>query len=69
MPKLNDPTCRHMTCSDMREVAAHFKGHPALPAYDIYNETGYNSEDIHTRREFSKYLEKALAERRTLLRL
>ena len=57
-PQLNNPAYRHLTTTYMREVAAHFKGHPALLAYDIYNEIGYNSDDIHTRREFARFLEK-----------
>jgi beta-galactosidase GanA len=57
-PALNDPAYRHLTCTYLREVAAHFKGHPALLAYDIYNEIGYNSNDKYTREEFGKYLEK-----------
>ncbi len=42
----------------LREVATHFKGHPALLAYDIFNEIGNCSRSPETILAFTAYLQK-----------
>lgn len=42
----------------LREVATHFKGHPALRAYDVFNEIGNHSRSPETLRAFSRFLDK-----------
>jgi beta-galactosidase GanA len=53
---LNNPEYQALTRNYLREVAEHYKGHPALVAYDIYNEIGFHAKDIWTVREFIRYL-------------
>ncbi len=40
----------------VRSVAAHFKDHPALWGYDLFNEVNFHSTDPHTLAEFHKWL-------------
>ncbi|WP_309385886.1 beta-galactosidase [Cerasicoccus frondis] len=42
----------------LREVSMHFKGHPALMAYDIFNEIGNCSRSPETIQAFVRYLER-----------
>jgi beta-galactosidase len=53
---LNHPEVRKHICSYMKAVAEHFRDHPALLAYDIFNEVHYTSVDDWTRREFVEFL-------------
>ncbi|MBN2581438.1 MAG: beta-galactosidase [Planctomycetes bacterium] len=53
---INLPEYRELTCRYIREVAAHFRGHPALLAYDIYNEVGNISCDRWTVAEFIEFV-------------
>ncbi len=52
----NDPAFQEATLGYIRSVAEHFRGHPALLAYDVFNEVGNHSEDAWTRRAFTAYL-------------
>lgn len=54
--ELNNPRYQDMTRKYLQEVAAHYKGHPALIAYDIYNEIGFNGKDPGTVSEFVEFL-------------
>ncbi len=53
---INDPQYRKLTCDYIRAVAEHFRGHPALLAYDLFNEVGNLSRDPHTITEFIRFL-------------
>jgi len=53
---LNHPEVRRHIRSYMQAVARHFKDHPALLAYDIFNEVHYRSVDEWTIREFVEFL-------------
>jgi hypothetical protein len=53
---LNNPAYRVLTERYLREVAHHYKGHPALIAYDIYNEVGFHSKDSWTIEAFVEFL-------------
>lgn len=55
---INHPEYRRMTVRYLKEVAAHFKGHPALLAYDVYNEVSHSSRDPWTLREFVAFLKR-----------
>jgi len=55
---LNDPAYRQLTREYNRQVVTHFKDHPALLAFDVYNEVGNCSSDPHTVREFTRFLER-----------
>ncbi|MEM7625253.1 MAG: alpha-amylase family protein [Planctomycetota bacterium] len=52
----NHPDFQEATLTYIRQVAQHFLGHPALLAYDVFNEVGNHSQDIWTRRAFAAYL-------------
>jgi len=54
---LNDPSYQELTREYMQQVVAHFKDHPALLAFDVYNEVGNCSSDPYTVREFTRFLE------------
>ena len=53
---INHPEYRRMTVRYLKQVAAHFRGHPALLAYDVYNEVSHGSKDPWTVREFIAFL-------------
>jgi beta-galactosidase len=53
---LNHPEVRKQICAYMGAVAEHFRDHPALLAYDIFNEVHYTSIDEWTIREFVEFL-------------
>ncbi len=53
---INDPLYKKQTRRYFRAVAEHFRGHPALLAYDIFNEVGNLSRDAATIREFIAFL-------------
>lgn len=40
----------------VRTVAEHFKDHPALWAYDLFNEVNFHSTDQYTQRKFHRWL-------------
>ena len=55
---LNQPAYRRLVEHYLREVAEHFRGHPALLAYDLYNEVGgFHDTDPWTIAEFVGFLE------------
>ena len=54
--RFNHPEYLRRTLAYFKEVAEHFKGHPALLAYDIFNEIGNNSTDPATVAEFITFL-------------
>ncbi|MFW6153929.1 MAG: beta-galactosidase [Planctomycetota bacterium] len=54
--RINHPDYLAATLEYMRAVAEHFRGHPALLAYDIFNEIGNQSFDDATIAEFIKFL-------------
>lgn len=56
--QLNNPEYQKITYLYIKQVVTHFKNHPALLAFDVYNEVGNDSTDIHTQREFVKFLDK-----------
>lgn len=54
----HDPKKRALLEGYLREVAGHFRGHPALLAYDLFNEIGINSRTPETIRAFTRFLER-----------
>ncbi|MEM8738876.1 MAG: alpha-amylase family protein [Planctomycetota bacterium] len=52
----NHPDFQKATLTYIEQVAEHFLGHPALLAYDIFNEVGNANTDEWTRRQFVPYL-------------
>ncbi|MEO1236982.1 MAG: beta-galactosidase [Planctomycetota bacterium] len=52
----NNPAFQKITLGYLRDVAEHFRGHPALFAYDVFNEVGNDSDDIWARRAFAAFL-------------
>jgi len=55
---INDPLYKRQTRHYFHAVAEHFRGHPALLAYDIFNEVGNISRDEATIDEFVAFLRK-----------
>jgi len=53
---INDPLYKLQTRRYLHAVAEHFKGHPALLAYDVFNEVGNISRDEATIGEFVAFL-------------
>ncbi len=51
-----NPEAREMICTHYKKCAAAYKDHPALLAYDIFNETMYRSFDEWTMAEFRVWL-------------
>ena len=56
------PEVDKIICGYCREVAAHFKNHPALLGYDLFNEVNFRSTDHHTVSRFQKWLKKKYGE-------
>lgn len=54
----NHPEVKRILHSFFAEVTAEFKDHPALLAWDVWNETHFKSHDPHTLREFQRWLER-----------
>ena len=52
----HQPTKEALLAEYLRKVTTHFKGHPALLAYDIFNEIGNNSRSPETIAAFAVYL-------------
>lgn len=50
------PEVREKICTQFRSIARAYKGHPALYAYDIFNETMYHSFDSYTMKAFCGWL-------------
>lgn len=68
VPPLNHPEVRKLICDYMKAVAAHFKDHPALLAYDIFNEVHYTAVDEWTIKEFVSFLKHEYADIQALNR-
>ncbi|MFC1614519.1 beta-galactosidase [Gemmatimonadota bacterium] len=51
------PEADRIICDYMRAVAVHFKDHPALIGYDVFNEVNFRSTDKHTVKAFQQWLE------------
>ena len=51
-----------------RQVAAHFKDHPALWGYDLFNEVNFHSADRYTIAAFRQWLRQKYRDTRTLNR-
>lgn len=58
----HDPAKQSLLHRYLLEVASHFKGHPALLAYDIFNEIGNNSRSPGTIHAFCKFLQSSYDE-------
>ncbi len=52
------PQVDRLICDYCREVAAHFKDHPALLGYDLFNEVNFRSTDKYNLAAFQSWLEK-----------
>lgn len=50
------PEVKEKICAQYRAVAAAYKNHPALLAYDVFNETMYRSFDEYTMEAFRNWL-------------
>ena len=50
-PEVNDIICKHFSLT-----ARTYRDFPALLAYDVFNETNFNSQDEHTIAQFRVYL-------------
>jgi beta-galactosidase len=59
---INDPLYKQQTRRTFHAVAEHFKGHPALLAYDLFNEVGNLSRDEATIAEFVAFLREQYAD-------
>lgn len=68
VPPLNHPEVRRLICDYMKAVAEHFKDHPALLAYDIFNEVHYTAVDEWTIKEFVNFLKHEYADIQALNR-
>lgn len=53
---LHDPQKERLLRAYLQEVAAHFRGHPALLAYDVFNEIGNDSRSPETIGAFVHFL-------------
>jgi hypothetical protein len=60
-PNINHPLIRAATCDFMRDVARHFKGHPALLGYCTFNEVHYTEADAWSLALFASFLEQQYA--------
>ncbi|MBC2601587.1 beta-galactosidase [Puniceicoccus vermicola] len=52
----HQPAKEVLLATYLRAVAAHFRGHPALLAYDLFNEVGNHSRSPETIQAFTEYL-------------
>ncbi|MBW7998425.1 MAG: cellulase family glycosylhydrolase, partial [Candidatus Glassbacteria bacterium] len=50
------PEVDKLICDYCREVAGHFKDHPALLGYDLFNEVNFRSTDKHNLAAFQRWL-------------
>jgi hypothetical protein len=57
----HDPAKEALLRTYFREVVSHFKGHPALLAYDLFNEIGNFSTSAGTIRAFASFLRRQYA--------
>lgn len=60
-PCLDNPKAREMGGAFLRALAAHYKGHPALLGYDIWNETNYPGDVCYcdaTKQAFREWLKR-----------
>ncbi|MGG1553765.1 beta-galactosidase [Paenibacillus ferrarius] len=53
----NHPELRAMIVEQFAETARQYKGYASLYGYDIWNETMFESYDVHTLRRYRKWLE------------
>lgn len=53
---LHDPQKEQLLRTYLQEVATHFRGHPALLAYDVFNEIGNDSRSPETIAAFVRFL-------------
>jgi beta-galactosidase GanA len=59
---LNNPDYLALIRRYIQEVVTHYKGHPALLAYDVFNEVGFYGDDLWTLRAFVVYLREKYAD-------
>lgn len=60
-PCLDNPEARERAGAFLRALAAHYKGHPALLGYDMWNETNFPPDVCycqHTKRAFREWLKR-----------
>ena len=60
------PEVNSLICDNFKQTALAYKDYPALVAYDVFNETAFNSFDEYTMAEFRKWL---MAKYKTIDRL
>ncbi len=56
-PNLCHPRVQDSIRKYFEDVVPHYRGHPALFGWDIFNETHFRSYDPYTEREFRRWLE------------
>lgn len=59
---LHDPQKERLLRTYLQEVARHFRGHPALLAYDVFNEIGNDSRSPETITAFVRFLRRQYGE-------
>lgn len=52
------PEVDRLICDNYRQTAEAYKGYPALAAYDVFNETAFNSFDKYTMAQFRQWLQR-----------
>ena len=58
VPPLNHPERRRLMSEYIREVVTHFRGHPALLGYILFNEVHHTTKDEWTLKAFVEFLRK-----------